>query len=181
VLHEQSQTINPQYLSLVPPTLLSNRDKLAPVERKTDSAFSYSHLPSPGFKTLYDRLRSANNAELGHTTDTFTKRTALFSSIKVKPTPGDKAEAKLQIFIWMAASLRKKAELAKCVAFRAALRGIEANAIASEMNVEDANRECDVNEDNVDTSDEEGDTHAHEQNPNPSGDKRRHTQRSACR
>jgi hypothetical protein len=41
--------------------------------------------------------------------------------------------------------------------------------------VEDANRECDVNADNVYTGDEEGDTHAHEQNPNPAGDKRRHT------
>jgi hypothetical protein len=43
------------------------------------------------------------------------------------------------------------------------------------MDVEDANRECDVNADNVDTCDEEDDTHAHEQNPNPAGDKRRHT------
>jgi hypothetical protein len=99
----------PSIPSLVPPTLLSNRGKLAPVECKTDSAFSYSHLPSPGFKTLYDRLRSANNAELGHTTDTFTKRTALFSGTRVKPTSGDKTEAELQISIRMVASLRKKA------------------------------------------------------------------------
>jgi hypothetical protein len=103
------QTINPRYLSLVPSTLPSNRDKLALVERKTDFVFCYSHLPSPGFKTLYDRLGSANNAELGHTTDTFTKRTALFSSIEAKPTSGDKAEAELRISIWMAASLRRKA------------------------------------------------------------------------
>jgi hypothetical protein len=65
--------------------------------------------------------------------------------------------------------------LAKCVAFKATLRGTKANVIASEMDVEDANRECDVNADNVYTGDEEGDTHAHEQNPNPAGDKRRHT------
>ena len=44
---------------------------------------SYSHLPSPGFESLYDRLRAANNAEVGHTTDTFTKRTALFSGILI--------------------------------------------------------------------------------------------------
>jgi hypothetical protein len=171
VLHRQSQTINPQYLSLVPSPLPSNPDKLAPVERKTDFVFSYSHLPSPGFESLYDRLRAANNVEVGHTTDTFTKRTALFSGIEVKPMSGDKAEAELQISIWMAASLRKKAELAKWVAFKAALRGPEANVSASEMDVDDANRECDVNADNVDADDEDGKAHANERNPNPAGDK----------
>ena len=171
MLHRQSQTINPQYLSLVPSPLPSNPDKLAPVERKTDFVFSYSHLPSPGFESLYDRLRAANNAEVGHTTDTFTKRTALFSGIEVKPTSGDKAEAELQISIWMAASLRKKAELAKCAAFKATLCGAEANVSASEMDVDDANRGCGINADNVDVDDEDGDAHAHERNPNPASDK----------
>ena len=170
MLHRQSQTINPQYLSLVPSSLPSNPDKLAPVERKTDFVFSYSHLPSPGFESLYDRLRAANNAEVGHTTDTFTKRTALFSGIEVKSTSGDKAEAELQISIWMAASLRKKAELVKYAPFKATLCGAEANVSASGMDVDDANRECDVNADNVD-ADDDGDAHANERNPNPTGDK----------
>ena len=171
MLHRQSQTINSQYLSLVPSPLPSNPDKLPPVECKTDFVFSYSHLPSPGFESLYDRLRAANNAEVGHTTDTFTKRTALFSGIEVKPTSGDKAEAELQISIWMAASLRKKAELAKSVAFKATLCGAEANVSASEMDVDDANRECDVNADNVDADDEDGEAHASERNSNPASNK----------
>jgi hypothetical protein len=171
VLYRQSQTINPQYLSLVPSPSRSNPDKLAPIERKTDFVFSYSHLPSPGFESLYDRLRAANNAEVGHTTDTFTKRTALFSGIEVKPTSGDKAEAELQMSIWMAASLRKKADLAKRVASKATLRGAEANVNASEMDVDDANRECQVNADNVHVDDEGGDAHANKRNPNPAGDR----------
>jgi hypothetical protein len=158
VLHRQSQTISPQYLSLVPSPLPSNPDKLAPVERKTDFVFSYSHLPSPGFESLYDRLRAANNAEVGHTTDTFTKRTVLFSGIEVKPTSGDKAEAELQISIWMAASLRKKAELAKSVAFKATLCGAEANVSASEMDVDDAD-------------DGDGEAHASERNSNLASNK----------
>src|SRR6266576_2665940 len=112
----------------------ANPDKLTPIERKTDFAFSYSHLPSPGFESLYDRLRAANNVDVGHTTDTFTKRTAIFSGIEVKPTSGDKAEAELQMSIWMAASLRKKAELAKRVAFKATLRGADVNICANERN-----------------------------------------------
>lgn len=132
MVHRQSQTINPQYLSFVPSPLPSNLDKLTPIERKTDFAFSYSHRPSPGFQSLYDRLRAANNADVGHTTDTFTKCTALFSGIEVKPTSGDKAEAELQMSIWIAASLRKKAELAKRVVFKAALRGADVNISANE-------------------------------------------------
>lgn len=71
----------------------------------------------------------------------------------------------------MAASLRKKAELAKCVAFKTTLHGAEANVSASEMDVDDANRECDVNADTVDADDEDGDAHANGRNPNPAGDK----------
>jgi hypothetical protein len=71
----------------------------------------------------------------------------------------------------MAASLRKKAELAKCIAFKTTLHGAEANVSASEMDVDDANRECDVNADTVDADDEDGDAHANERNPNPAGDK----------
>jgi len=142
-----------------------------PVECKPTLPSPTRTSPSPGFESLYDRLRAANNAEVGRNTDTFTKRTALFSGIEAKPTSGDKAEADLQISIWMAASLRKKEELAKYVAFKATLRGAEANVSASEMDVEDANRECDVNADSVDADDEDGDAHTNERNPNPTGDK----------
>lgn len=79
-------------------------------------------------------MRAANNVDVGHTTDTFTKRTALFSGIEVKPTSGDKAEAELQMSIWIAASLRKKAELAKRVAFKATLRNADVNVSANERN-----------------------------------------------
>lgn len=50
---------------------------------------------------------------VSHTTDNFTSRTLLFSGIKVKPENGDLKEAELQMGIWVAASLRKKMELAK--------------------------------------------------------------------
>lgn len=50
---------------------------------------------------------------VSHTTDNFTSRTLLYSGIEVKPENGDQKEAELQMGIWMAASLRKKMELAK--------------------------------------------------------------------
>lgn len=50
---------------------------------------------------------------VSHTTDNFTSRTVLFSGIEVKPENGDQKEAELQMGIWMAASLRKKMELAR--------------------------------------------------------------------
>jgi len=50
---------------------------------------------------------------VSHTTDNFTSRTLLFSGIEVKPENGDLKEAELQMGIWVAASLRKKMELAK--------------------------------------------------------------------
>jgi hypothetical protein len=139
---------------MVPSPSPSNPEKLAPVERKTDFAFSYSHLSSPGFQSLYDRLRSANKAEVGHTTDTFTKRTALFSGMEVKSISGDKAEAELQISIWMAASLRKKAELAKCAAFKGTLHDAETNVRARQVDIDLA------------SDGDDGDAHANERNPN---------------
>ncbi|KAF2240286.1 hypothetical protein BU26DRAFT_611772 [Trematosphaeria pertusa] len=48
-----------------------------------------------------------------HVSDAFTKTTALFSGIEAKPADGDKSEVEYQISIWMGASLRKKAELAR--------------------------------------------------------------------
>jgi hypothetical protein len=48
---------------------------------------------------------------LGHTTDSFTKRTVLFFGIEVKPSDGGHAQAELQLSVWLAASLRHKARL----------------------------------------------------------------------
>ncbi|PSN58770.1 hypothetical protein BS50DRAFT_368065 [Corynespora cassiicola Philippines] len=47
--------------------------------------------------------------------DAFTKTTALFSCVEVKPASGDHTEAEYQLSIWMAASLRKKMQLARRV------------------------------------------------------------------
>ena len=62
---------------------------------------------------IYKRLGAANSSEIGHTLDTFTKRTALFSGFEVKAASGASTEAELQMSIWIAASLRKKQELAE--------------------------------------------------------------------
>jgi hypothetical protein len=72
-------------------------------------------MPSPGFEDLYSRLRTANNPVVSHMTDAFTKTTALFSCVEVKPASGDHTEAEYQLSIWMAASLRKKMQLARHV------------------------------------------------------------------
>jgi hypothetical protein len=78
------QAIPDHTLSMGPSPLPANPDKLALVERKTGFVFSYSHLPS----TI--ALRTTNNTEQGHTTDSFTKRTVtaqsrLFKNIILLP------------------------------------------------------------------------------------------------
>ena len=57
-------------------------------------------------------------AQVSHTTDNFTSRAILFSGIEVKPENGDQKEAELQMAIWMAASLRKKMDLARTPLFK---------------------------------------------------------------
>ncbi|KAJ4286952.1 hypothetical protein N0V90_012832 [Kalmusia sp. IMI 367209] len=108
----QSQSINPLYLSSIvaPSSTDSGRRKL--MDRKIDYVLSYSHRHSD-ISALYGRLDAVNNREIGHTLDTFTKRTALFSGFEVKSASGDHTEAELQMSIWIAASLRKKQELAQ--------------------------------------------------------------------
>ncbi|OCK73998.1 hypothetical protein K432DRAFT_387067 [Lepidopterella palustris CBS 459.81] len=108
----QSQSINPLYLSTIPAPTLTDSTRRKSIDRKTDYVLSYSHRDS-NISTLYKRLDAANNREIGHTLDTFTKRTALFSGFEVKPASGDHTEAELQMSIWIAASLRKKQELAQ--------------------------------------------------------------------
>ncbi|KAF1345001.1 hypothetical protein EJ07DRAFT_186172 [Lizonia empirigonia] len=106
----QSQAVNATFLSSVPDTACKSRL----LDRKADFTLSFSHRPSPGFEDLYSRLRCAGNPIISHMTDAFTKTTALFSCVEVKPANGDLMEAQYQLSIWMAASLRKKMQLARC-------------------------------------------------------------------
>ena len=75
---------------------------------KTDFYFCYSHLHLKN-AALYDRLQ---NATISHTINNFTQAAALVSGIEVKPPNGGAVEAEVQVSIWLAASLRKKADLA---------------------------------------------------------------------
>jgi hypothetical protein len=111
-LSRQSQSINSLYLSTIPASTITDPNRRKPIDRKTDYVLSYSHRDS-NISALYRGLEAANNSEIGHTLDTFTKRTALFSGFEVKPASGDHTEAELQMSIWIAASLRKKQELAR--------------------------------------------------------------------
>jgi hypothetical protein len=104
----QSQSIQPAYLPrAVDPSSLNEKYLF----RKTDFCFCFSHL-HPKYAALYDRLQ---NAIISHTTDNFTQAAALFSGIEVKPPNGGAVEAQVQVSIWMAASLHKKADMARCV------------------------------------------------------------------
>ncbi|KAF2003187.1 hypothetical protein P154DRAFT_520149 [Amniculicola lignicola CBS 123094] len=102
----QSQAIDPPYLSV---------DKVFKkrLDRKADFTLLYTH-EHPPFEGLYDRMRPYISS-VSHMSDTFTKMRALFAGIEAKAADGDKLEAEYQISIWMAASLRKKAELAMLV------------------------------------------------------------------
>ncbi|KAF9728469.1 hypothetical protein PMIN01_13602 [Paraphaeosphaeria minitans] len=72
-------------------------------------------MPSPGFEDLYNCLRTAGNPIVSHMADAFTKTAALYSCVEVKPASGDHTEAEFQLSVWMAASLRKKMQLARRV------------------------------------------------------------------
>jgi hypothetical protein len=100
----QTQGIDPRYLS-------TDAKSGRRLDRKTDLTYSYSH-EEDGLAALYARLLPRISA-VSHMSDAFTKTTALFSGIEVKPADGDKSEAEYQISIFMGASLRKKAELAR--------------------------------------------------------------------
>jgi len=109
-LRRQSQAIASEFLSV---TSASGKPRL--LDRKADFTFSFSHMASPGFGDLYSRLRNAGDPVVSHMADVFTKTTALFSCVEVKPASGDQTEAEYQLSIWMAASLRKKMQLARRV------------------------------------------------------------------
>ncbi|KAJ6280844.1 hypothetical protein J3E71DRAFT_178870, partial [Bipolaris maydis] len=104
----QSQAIATKFLSSVPDASGKPRS----LDRKADFTLPFAHIPSPGFEDLYDRLRTAGNPIVSHTADAFTKTTALFSCVEVKPAGGDHTEAEYQLSVWMAASLRNKMQLA---------------------------------------------------------------------
>lgn len=72
-------------------------------------------MPSPGFSDLYSRLRVVNTSVVSYMADAFTRTTALFSCVDVKAASGDRTEAGYQLSISMAASLRKKIQLAQRV------------------------------------------------------------------
>lgn len=96
-------------------SLLSRTASNDLVERKSDFVFSYSHL-NQITSEIYNKLaRIGLRDKLGHTTDSYTKRTALFSGIEVKPSDGGHAKAKLQLSVWLSASLRNKERLARMV------------------------------------------------------------------
>jgi len=100
----QTQAIDSSYLS-------TDSKSGKRLDRKADFSYSYSH-EEDGLAALYARLRPRNSA-VSHMSDAFTKTTALFSGFEVKPADGVKSEAEYQISIFMGASLRKKAELAR--------------------------------------------------------------------
>ena len=108
----QSQSINPLYLSTVSNATPNDPSRRKYIDRKTDYVLSFSHRDAD-ISNLYKRLETADQEIIGHTLDTFTKRTALFSGFEVKTALGDHIEAELQMSIWIAASLRKKQELAQ--------------------------------------------------------------------
>jgi hypothetical protein len=103
-MFRQTQAIEPGYLSIDSKTGWR-------LDRKAAFTLSYSHEASD-LADLYARLLPRISA-VSHVLDAFTKTTAVFSGIEVKPADGDKSEAEYQISIFMGASLRKKAELAR--------------------------------------------------------------------
>ncbi|CAI9635604.1 unnamed protein product [Alternaria burnsii] len=107
----QSQSIQSSYLSTVSEPTSASPNRRVALTRNTDFCFSYSCF-DPQFAGLYTQL-AAKTPVVSHTSDNCTQRLALFSGIEVKPENGDPKEAELQISIWMAASLRKKMELAR--------------------------------------------------------------------
>ena len=77
------------------------------ISRKVDYAFAFP-IRNPQIKATYDRVNTLKTTEaISHTTDPFTKRTALFSGIEVKQSNGGNTEALLQLTIWLVAGLGK--------------------------------------------------------------------------
>jgi hypothetical protein len=109
----QSQAIAPEFLS-VAPDVPGNARLL---DHKADYTFSFSHEQLPGLVEMHQGLKATGNTVISHLTDAFAKKCALYSCVEVKPADGDETEAEYQLSIWMAASLRKKQQLARQAGF----------------------------------------------------------------
>jgi hypothetical protein len=109
----QSQTVNPAYIPIAASSFNPSERLPKPrLVRKADFTLSYSDKTAT-FRTLYNGLRDRNFDEVSHMTDAYTNKTPVFTAIEVKPSNGKKSEAQYQLSIWLAASLRKKAEMAR--------------------------------------------------------------------
>jgi hypothetical protein len=109
-LSRQSQAIASEFLS----SASDGTGKYYILDRKADFTLSFSYIILL-VKDLYTCLRITNNYVVSYMTDAFTKTTALFSCVDIKPASGDYTEAEYQLSIWMAASLWKKMQLARRV------------------------------------------------------------------
>lgn len=77
------------------------------IGRTVDYTFTFP-IRNPRVKVTYDKIIILQPTRaISHTTDPFTKRTALFSGVKVKESNGDNKEALLQLTIWLSAGLEK--------------------------------------------------------------------------
>ncbi|KAF1351454.1 hypothetical protein EJ07DRAFT_159381 [Lizonia empirigonia] len=111
-----SQTGSESVLSLTeqntfaPPTSYASSSVLRPRSPTRETSIILKNALPP---VLTKSSNAASKGEVSHTTDTFIKRTALFSGFEIKPASGVQTEAELQISIWSAASIRKKQELVR--------------------------------------------------------------------
>lgn len=95
----QSQTVDPNFLPQMPGKVR--------ISRKVDYTFIFP-IRNPQVRAIYDKITTSQPSRtISHTTDPFTKRTALFSGIEVKQSNGGKKEALLQLIIWISAGLEK--------------------------------------------------------------------------
>ncbi|KAH8726886.1 hypothetical protein GQ44DRAFT_770815 [Phaeosphaeriaceae sp. PMI808] len=140
----QSLSINPLYLSRIFDPSAPSRERH--LFRKTDFCFSYSYL-NPHFRALYDQLGEVNANDISHTTDSFTSRALLFSGIEVKSGTGNLEVAELQMGIWMAASLRKKMELARRAFLRTTVPESELISHPEVRHESNATQNLDINAD----------------------------------
>lgn len=71
-----------------------------------------SPVRNPEVKAVYDHVTTSQPLQtITHTTDPFTKRTALFSGVEVKQSNGGNTEALVQLTIWLVAGLEKLLQL----------------------------------------------------------------------
>ena len=106
----QSWSVDTQFL----PRLTDSSGKQRVLDRKIDYVLSYSD-DAPPFESLYTRLLQQRDEVVSYTTNVYTRTTAVFSGVVVKASDGSTLEAQYQLNIWMVASLRKKAQLARRV------------------------------------------------------------------